>query len=91
MIKTTATAELVTLMKENLNLRNLNLSDNLSKKESSAVVQALKVLLLFTQESANRNWEKLGFNYAELSSKHARELLAIVKGCPLKRLDIVGN
>lgn len=84
MIKTTATAELVTLIKENLNLRNLNLSDNLSKKESSAVVQALK-------ESANRNWEKLGFNYAELSSKHARELLAIVKGCPLKRLDIVGN
>lgn len=79
------------LIKEDLNLRNLNLSDNLSKKESSSVVQALKVLLQFIQESANRSWEKLGFNYAELTSKSARELLAIVKDCPLKRLDIVGN
>lgn len=39
----------------------------------------------------NRNWEKLGFNYAELSSKYARELITILKDCPLKRLDIVGN
>lgn len=43
LIKTIATVELVLLIKENLNLRNLNLSDNLSKKESSAVVQGLKV------------------------------------------------
>lgn len=33
----------------------------------------------------------MGYNFAELDTELALELLDVLKTCPLKRLDIVGN
>ena len=43
------------------------------------------------QESQNRKWERIGYNFAELEDELALKFLAVMKECPLKRLDITGN
>lgn len=43
------------------------------------------------QTTKNRAFEKLGFNFVEMTSEQAMKLLEVAKECPMKRLDITGN
>ncbi len=43
------------------------------------------------QQSENRQWERIGYNYAELDEELALRLLQVLSKCPLKKLDIIGN
>jgi hypothetical protein len=76
---------MVNIIKNCLNLKNLNLSDCLNEGENEAIITAF-------EETKNRNFERLGFNFIELEKDLALRLLEVVKECPnLKRLDITGN
>lgn len=46
---------------------------------------------MIIQATKNRSFEKLGFNFVEMTSEQALRLLQVVKKCPMKRLDITGN
>lgn len=83
-VRKTATTELALLLKQNLALRNINLSDCLVSKENEEVVTAF-------EESENRQWERIGYNYAEIDEELALRLLQVLSKCPLKKLDIIGN
>lgn len=84
-VREEATVEMTNIIKNCLNLKNLNLSDCLNENENEAIVTAF-------EETTNRNFERLGFNFIELDKDLALRLLEVVKECPnLKRLDITGN
>lgn len=84
-VRDEATTEMTNIIKNCLNLKNLNLSDCLNEGENEAIVTAF-------EETKNRNFERLGFNFIELDKELALRLLEIMKECPhLKRLDITGN
>lgn len=84
-VREEATTEMTNIIKNCENLRNLNLSDCLNEGENEAIISAF-------EESKNRNFERLGFNFIELDKDLALRLLEVVKECPnLKRLDITGN
>jgi Ran GTPase-activating protein (RanGAP) involved in mRNA processing and transport len=84
-VREEATTEMTNIIKNCENLRNLNLSDCLNEGENEAIITAF-------EESKNRNFERLGFNFIELDKDLALRLLEVVNECPnLKRLDITGN
>jgi Ran GTPase-activating protein (RanGAP) involved in mRNA processing and transport len=60
------------IIKECETLKNLNLSDCLNEGENESIVNAF-------EESKNRNFERLGFNFIELEKDLALRLLEVVK------------
>ena len=56
-VKGPATTELASLIKEVESMRNINLSDALNEKENEEIIESF-------EKSPNRNWEKIGFNFA---------------------------
>ncbi len=59
---------MVNIIKNCLNLKNLNLSDCLNEGENDAIITGF-------EETQNRNFEKLGFNFIELDRDLALRLL----------------
>lgn len=43
------------------------------------------------QQSENRQWQRVGYNFAELEEELAYRFLEVMRSCPMKRLDITGN